>query len=869
MWSSSSRTKCSLVCVVFVSCAMPWPGSTGRRPGITPDGFRDRAGTLASVDQKAAVKSDELSAISGADTKTRQRVFDAYGRLPLSFEANKGQFDSRVKFVSRRRGQTLYLTSTETILSLRSRDISSLPEMSKADLYERRAEVESKESLLRMEFVGANPYASAKGVDELTAKSHYFIGEDANKWQVNVPTYASVKFEQVYRGVDVVYYGKEGQIEYDFIVAAGASADVVRLSLRGMERLRIDELGDLVITLSGIEVRQQKPYAYQETNGVKKPVAVRYVLAGNDEVALDIASYDERLPLVIDPVLSYSTYIGGLDEDVGNDITVDAAGNAFITGRTKSSNFPTTPGVVQGAATSFDEAFVVKLNPTGSSLVYSTFVGGTGFDEANGIAVDAVGNAFLTGVTTSSDFPTTPGAFQTTFGSPPQHVFVTKLSPTGAVMVYSTYLGGSGVDNGLAVAVDVAGNAHVTGGTSSPDFPLTPGAFQTTFRGGREGAFSFGDAFVTKLNAAGTGLLYSTYLGGSKGERGFDIALDNAGHAYVAGGTGSDNFPTSPGAFQTARGGCLADIPGTNFCEDGFVTKLNPLGADVVYSSYLGGIVGDSAVAIAVDSAGNAVVTGSTVSPDFPRVNPFQSVYGGFRDAFVSKVNAAGSALIYSTFVGRSADEQGLGIAIDFGGNAYVTGHTTSPDFPTLNPIRNYGGARDAFVLKMSPSGSLVYSTHLGGSSDEGILSGAIAVDSSSNAYVTGMTGSINFPITAGVFQTVYGGGRDIFVAKISDQPPFDLCLRDESNGIIVQFNSNTGNYQVSNCAGLILIGVGIVTTRGCLITLQVNGPDRRLLAKVDTCTNTASASIQILSQGTTITILDRNISNNTCACGG
>lgn len=869
MSSSRSRTKRTLAILVVISSAMLWISSTSGRLGrFSSPIFKGEAVSFTGG-LKARVNVEQRSAIDDAKSKTR--VIDAYGKLPLSFEANEGQFDSRVKFVSRARKQRLLLTSTEAILSLRSRYELAPSERTalSTDLSAQRSEGESNASVLRMKLVGANPSSKVTGVDQLPGRSNYFIGNDATKWRVNVPTYASVKFEQVYVGVDLVYYGKEGQLEYDFIVAPGARAEAVKLSIRGAEGLRIDEVGDLVIQISGLEVRQHKPFAYQEMKGIKNPVSVRYDLAGNDEVGLEVGAYDDSQPLVIDPVLSYSTYIGGLDEDVGNGIAVDSAGNAFITGRTKSSTFPTTPGVFQSTGSHFDEAFVVKLGPTGSSLVYSTYVGGSGFDEGNGIAVDAVGNAFLTGVTTSNDFPTTPGAFQTTFGGPPQHVFVTKLSSTGAMLVYSTYLGGSGFENGLDVAVDGAGNAHVTGGTTSPDFPITPGAFQTTFRGGRDGAFSFGDAFVTKLNATGTGLLYSTYLGGSKGEAGFGIALDNAGLAYVTGGTGSNNFPTSPGAFQTTHGGCIANIPGTNLCEDGFVTKFNLLGTSIVYSSYLGGIVGDSAVGIAVDTGGNAVVTGSTLSPDFPRVNPFQSAYGGFRDAFVSKVNAAGSALIYSTFLGRSADEQGLGIAVDSGGNTYVTGHTTSPDFLTLNPIQPYGGARDAFVLKLSPAGSPMYSSHLGGRDEEGILSGAIAVDASGSAYVTGLTGSTDFPITTGAFQKINAGLRDIFVTKINDTPLFDVCLQDESNGGLLQVNSTTGIYQFTNCRGLTIGGVGAITTKGCLITLQVNGPDRRLLARIDTCMKAGTASVQVFSQGGTFNIVDRNTANNSCVCAG
>ncbi len=413
------------------------------------------------------------------------------------------------------------------------------------------------------------------------------------------------------------------------------------------------------------------------------------------------------------------------------------------------------------------DAFVSKVNAAGSALAYSTYLGGSNDDTGRGIAVDAAGNAYVVGHTSSSNFPVTPGAFQTTFSINGVRGFVSKLNAAGSALVYSTYLGGSssghGADAGTGIAVDAAGNAYVTGGTSSLDFPTTPGAFQTVY-GGND------DAFVSKLNATGSALVYSTYLGGSDGEGGSDIAVDAAGNAYVTGYTYSSNFPTTPGAFQTAYGGNV----------DAFVSKLNASGSALVYFTYLGGSNDDTGRGIAVDAAGNAYVTGDAESANFPTTaGAFQSTFSGggifsFGDAFVSKLHATGSALVYSTYLGGSEADEGVGIAIDASGNAYVTGVTSSSNFPiTADAFQaTFGGIYDAFVTKLNGAGSdLVYSTYLGRSGNEGGFGpgGGIAVDAIRNAYVTGNTTSADFPTTQGAFKTSFSGGfSDVFVSKLS-----------------------------------------------------------------------------------------------------
>ena len=682
---------------------------------------------------------------------SKPQVLAAYGKLPLSFEANQGQTDPKAKFLSRGRGYTLFLTSTEAVLTLTKADAHIKRRISGEA---RLVEPEKRAgTVLRMKFVGANPAPAVAGVGELPGKSNYFVGNDPKKWRANVPTYAKVEYRDVYPGVNLVYYGNLRQLEHDFVVSPGADPKVITLAFEGMDGVAIDALGDLVLRADGSEVRLRKPFVYQEQDGQRAVIPTRYVLKAERQVAFEVAAYDATKPLIIDPVLAYSTFLGGSNDDRGFGIAVDAAGNAYVTGGTGSINFPTTPGAFQTTSGGGD-AFVTKLDPTGAALVYSTYLGGSSGDFANGIAVDATGSAYVTGTTTSADFPTTPGAAQTTFGGGLVDAFVTKLNPTGSALVYSTYLGGGGSDQGFGIAVDTSGNAYVTGSAGGLNFPTTPGAFQTTPGG-------VGDAFVTKFNATGSALVYSTYLGGSDFDEGKGIAVDAAGSAYVTGRTFSTNFPTTPGAFQTTL----------NF-TDAFVTKLNPAGSALVYSTYLGGSRSDEGHAIAVEAAGSAYVTGLTASFNFPTTpGAFRTTSGGGGgDAFVTKLNADGSALVYSTYLGGNSIDFGNGIAVDTAGNAYVTGDTLSRNFPTTPDATqpDFGGDRDAFVTKFDPSGSaLVYSTYLGGSgSDEGF---GIAVDTAGSAYVTGRSFSTNFPTTPGAFQTIFGGATgDAFVAKLS-----------------------------------------------------------------------------------------------------
>jgi len=723
--------------------------------------------STASVEPPAHVSS--ISA-SQPDPKTQAKVLDSYGKLPLSFEANQGQTDGRVKFLSRTGAYSLFLTTDEAVLAFGGKKAekgkatvsSARPERSRSALLgateKQVLPAQGDTSVLRMKLRHANPATKVTGVDELAGTSNYFIGNDPAKWRTKVPTYAKVKYEGIYPGVDLVYYGNQRQLEYDFIVAPGADPRRIAFDIAGATRIRRDRHGELVFKMKtgSDEIRWHKPVAYQEKDGTRQPVAAHYAITATNRVGFEVARYDASRPLYIDPLI-YSTYLGGRGEDDGYGIAVDSAGNAYITGFTNSADFPTTPGAFQTTCCGeYGDAFVAKLNPSGSALVYSTYLGGSQYDSGTGVAVDSAGNAYVVGFTESNDFPTM-NPLQPAYGGGNTDVFVAKINPSGSALVYSTYLGGNQLDNVGGVAVDSAGNAYVTGFTDSPDFP-TSNAFQPALRGGQ-------NAFVTKINPAGSAFVYSTYLGGSYFDFGGAIAADSAGNAYVTGLAQSTDFPVTPGAFQTV---CNS----VNSCANVFVTKLNPAGSALVYSTFLGGSIGDVGLGIAIDSAGDAYVTGYTKSNDFPTRNPFQAANAGGIDnfdGFVTKMNAAGSALLYSTYLGGSGDDVATAIAVDSAGNAYVTGQTYSTDFPTTpGALRRVcpscSRAGSAFVTRLNSDGSaLFYSTYLGGAAfDSG---NGIAVDSAGDPYATGATGSNDFP-TSNPLQAVRAGAHDAFVSK-------------------------------------------------------------------------------------------------------
>ncbi|HEV2799592.1 MAG TPA: SBBP repeat-containing protein [Pyrinomonadaceae bacterium] len=715
-------------------------------------------------------------------------VSEAYGKLPLSFEANTGQVAQPVKFLSRGKGYTLFLTGTEAVVALSGQTAKRVE--GSANL--RKPERESA-SALRMRFLGGNPAPQVAGEDRLQGEVNYLIGNQPEKWRTGVQTYSRVRYTEVYPGIDVVYYGNQRQLEYDFVVAPGANPSQIRLSFAGARHLRVDANGDLVMRAGTGELRQLKPVIYQEVDGVRRLVTGGYVLKGRNQVEFLLGSYDRSKTLVIDPVLSYSTYVGGSAADYSEAIAIDATGHAYISGYTRSIDFPTTAGALKTKANTGYNVFVSKLNPAGTALVYSTFVGGSASELSGGLAVDATGQAYLTGNTVSNDFPTTAGAFQTARGGE-LDVFVSKLNPAGNGFAYSTLIGGGDNDHGSSIAVDAAGNAYVTGmsGTSADgqidfNFPTTPGAFQRAFGG------TWGDAYALKLNPTGTSLLYSTLLGGSGREEGKGIAVDAAGNAYVVGRTESFNFPTTPGAFQTTgkTNGFYAPV-------EAFITKLNDTGTALIYSTYLGGINDEDATGIALDGSGHAYVTGYTSSPSFPTTpgtfQPAKAANDFSNDAYAVKLNPAGTALVYSTFIGGGSVEFGLDIAADRFGNAYVAGLTSSDNFPlTTDAFAREGGA---FLTQLNPSGAGLHSLRYGGTGGFARFSG-VAADQAGNVFVTGYTNATNFPTTTGAYRRAYGGGEsDSFVVKFSGFRTDDTPSEPNT----VQFSA--ANFEVAEGAG-------------------------------------------------------------------
>jgi hypothetical protein len=483
-----------------------------------------------------------------------------------------------------------------------------------------------------MQLTGANS-VHGTGLDPQGGVSNYIVGNDPSDWRIGVPNDAEVQYQNVYPGIDVVYHGNQEQLEYDFVVAPGANPELIQLAFQGQQSLTLDGQGNLVLQTANGNIVEEAPTLYQTINGVREAVSGRYVLENGGRVGIAVGAYNPGQQLTIDPVLSYSTYLGGSAEDGGFGIAVDSAGEAYVVGRTLSINFP-VDDPIQPAGTGNKEAFIAKLNASGTALIYSTYLGGSASNEALGVAVDSAGNAYVTGDTRSTDFPVL-NAFQPHFGGGTQNAFVAKLDPSGN-LVYSTYLGGSTFDEGLAIAVDSSGNAYVTGDTQSTDFP-TANALQPTFGGGT--GPGTGDAFVTKLNAAGNGLVYSTFLGGSANDIGEDIVVDGSGDAFVAGGTTSTNFPTVNAVQATNGGG--------NF--DAFACEINPAGSGFVYSTYLGGSAEDVAYGVAIDAAGNTYVDGYTLSSNFPTVNALQAANAGGTNAFLAKLAPGGGTLLYST----------------------------------------------------------------------------------------------------------------------------------------------------------------------------------------------------------------------------
>jgi len=690
----------------------------------------------------------------------------------IMFIENVGQFADGARFQVRGGNGTMWLAEDALWITVMERGEAARPDRGP------RAGLSATEPLavpekprtgvnIRLSFPGANAHPRIEPFNRLDTVVSYFIGNDPDKWRPDVPVWGGVRYVDLYPGVDLEVASEGGQMVQRLAARPGVDLSTVQLRVEGANAVTMNG-GDLrlstaaggftlpLLKVDGLSFADSKVL---QINTQAFNITTRFVPANSNSAYLDTSSQQSliRKPQSIAnnaTDILYSTFLGGRSYEEGTDIAVDSAGNAYVTGITGYSDFPTTPGAFD---TSFNggDAFVVKLNPVGNGLAYSTFLGGNNGDISSAIVVDGVGNAYVTGYTSSTDFPTTPDAFDVSYNGGDYDAFVIKLDPAGSTLVYGTLLGGSSSDRAYGIAMDEASSVYMTGDTLSTDFPVTSDAFDMSFNGNP----SYWDAFVVKLNPAGSGLIYSTYLGGNASDWGFAIAVDKVNSAYVIGDAFSSDFPTTPGAFST--GNRLT-----------FVVKLNSAGSDLAYSTFLGDdSSSNEGCDIAVDWAGNAYVTASTSSGGFPTTpGAFDTSHnGGYFDAFVIKLNPAGSELTYATFLGGSSYDHGSGIAVDGAGNVYATGYTESADFPTMLDAfdTTQNGNYDAFVVKLDPTGStLAYATFLGGS--DGDLRLGIAVDEAANAYVTGTTYSNDFPITPGSFDINFSRGSDVFVTKLA-----------------------------------------------------------------------------------------------------
>lgn len=791
------RQLASFALATCAASAMAVSGDTTAAP------HRGTARVTASP--TGAVRPEPLASSAGPASHDLAR----YGQLPLSFEPNEGQHPPDVAFLAHGRGYELGLSASGAALTLQPRSVASdgagapeFPDVTAA-------------TTLKMTLVGARRGAPGVGVNRLPGYANYLIGKDASRWRTHIPTYGAVRFDDVYTGIDVVYYAKGEELEYDFLVEPGADPSAIALRFEGVRSVSLSAEGDLVLLTEAGEVRQHKPVIYQEAAGGRQPVAGHYELR-DGAVRIAVGDYDATVALIIDPVLIYSGYTGG--DKRGEGIAVDASGHAYVAGWTS----------VDGPKGHRD-AFVMKINPAGTQVVYSTYIGGYEDDFALDVAIDNAGGVYLTGYTKSHDFPMLQ-AFDLTKGPGlGPEPFVTRLAPDGATLVYSSYLGAdtTGQDErGTAIAVH-NGNAYVVGYTDQPGFPTTPDAFQK-IKPGPSGTFQ---AFLAKVGPTGA-LLYSTYLGGTNGhDYAYDVAVDGSGAAYVAGRTNSRDFPTL-NPIQTWK------FPSSRHW--GFVTKLSAAGT-LVYSTYLGGDTGHRASVhdteahgIAVDASGSAYVTGSTQAINFPttagaydRTCTKQPAAFDCFDIFVSKLNASGTGLVYSTYLGGSQSttefERGHAIAVDAAGRAYVTGTTDVTDFPVLHAFKSavtpsdvQGG--EAFVAVLDAAGAaLVYSSYLGGTADGNDAGGFdeaydIALDTAGNAYATGATKSIDFPVIGG----------------FSGPPPCVVCYDEDgvqkppqTGGFVAKISAAGCTYAVTPTAASApasggSVTVNVVTGAGC-----------------------------------------------------
>ncbi|MFN8060889.1 MAG: SBBP repeat-containing protein [Vicinamibacterales bacterium] len=701
---------------------------------------------------KSIVLSLALLSVSVGPRLDTERHASTYGSTAMSagdvfsLEANVGQFAPDVRFVGRASGYAAVLSDDSLTVAA--------------------ARATTADDRLHWRFAGRPSRPEAES--PTATVSHYFLGRDPASWRTSVPHYERVRYRDVFPGIDVVFRGHQANLEFDFEIAPGADPKAVALRFDRGTALTLTPAGDLDVARGLTHLRQLKPLAFQTTrDGRRREVTAGYLVGADDTIGFDLGDFDPTLPLVIDPTLVYSTYIGGTaieftSVDPIASVKADATGAVYLAGETASTNL-----YGQATALSGTNVFVTKLNAAGSAIDFTTFIGGSLVDDHASLTLDASGNVYLSGRTTSTDLPVTGAAFQTTLGGGAD-AFVAKLTPTGT-LTYLTYLGGTGTESPEGIAVNAAGNALVTGKTDSDNFP-TASPFQSA-----RGSATASDAFVTKLKTDGSGVIFSTYLGGLGLDVAFSVVVDNLDNVYLGGRTASSNFPVTPGAFSRTLTGA----------EDIFVVKMSASGSTITYGTYLGGTenatgVGAENGRIAVDAAGNVYVSGYSNATDFPAgaASPVpQSSRAGGYDAIVAKLNASGSSLLYRTYLGGISDDLATAMDLDQYGNLYVTGVTASSGFPTAGTAwdTTFGAPTEVFVTKIKSDGTaLRYSSFLGGSGAETGL--AIDVDGPGNVYVTGLVTSPDFPL-ASAFDSSIGGTQDAFVTKIKFQD-------DNSNNI-------------------------------------------------------------------------------------
>ncbi len=679
------------------------------------------------------------------------------------FTENRGQWDRQVRFRADMGGAFLWFTSDGVYYHF-SRCRTGCDGYSYFDRPEENLgfsfpeRISSKQLIIEATFIDANPSPMTSGGDVLSYRHNYFLGNNPSRWQTNVANYSDIIYRDIYPGIDLKYYGRQGRVEYDLTVSPGIDPSQIKIHYDGAESVLINESGNLDIKTAWNTITELRPYVYQSQNDNRIEVKCEYYLFPDNTFGFNMkGDYNPDLPLVIDPILVYSTYLGGTDSDDGYCIAVDNDSNLYITGRTHSADFPFADGYDSDYNGGDYDIFVTKLSASGDSLIYSTYIGGSGWDRGSGIAVDANGNAYIAGHTTSSNFPTVNSFDSDLDGM--SDACVLKLSAAGDNLIYSTYLGGGSFDVGRSIAVDNNGRAYVTGHTNSTDFP-TADAYDASLGG-------FSDAFVTKLSAGGSSLVYSTYLGGSGNEHGWCIVVDPLGRACISGDTESPDFPTI-NYVDNSLGGTT----------DAYFTKMAADGSGPLISTYLGGDSGvDIAYGVAIDDLDDIYLGGWTNSTDFPASEDCDTTLSGPGDAFIAKIYSTGDSLIFGTYLGGSANDALYSITVDENHFPYITGYTESSDFPLAHPVDNtFGGIKEAFICKFSIAGiSPLYSTFAGGNgNDQGW---SVVLDGSANIYVGGDTESPDFP-TEAPYQGSLGGTSDAFALKISH-----TCFDSDGDG--------------------------------------------------------------------------------------